>query len=71
VPLPEPLDEATRDRFIAHGRQDATHVLLLTLRLESEVKEMKQLIKTIRLVIVVLCLAFLLLLAWAPQIWWR
>jgi hypothetical protein len=69
--MAEPLDESTRDRLAAHGRQDASHALLVTLRLESEVKEMKRLIRTIRLVIVVLCVAFLLLLAWAPHMWWR
>jgi hypothetical protein len=25
----------------------------------------------ILLILVVLCVAFLLLLAWAPQVWWR
>jgi hypothetical protein len=53
----EPLDESKRDGLIP--------------ALLDEVKEMKRLIKTIRLFIVVLCVAFLLLLAWAPQFWWR
>jgi hypothetical protein len=55
--MADPLDESKRDRLIS--------------ALLDEVKEMKRLIKTIRLVIVVLCVAFLLLLAWAPQVWWR
>jgi hypothetical protein len=57
-PQPEyNLDEATCNRLIAHGREDVVHVLMVALRLTSEVKELKRLVWTL----VVLFVVFLLL----------
>jgi hypothetical protein len=60
-PQPEyNLDEATRNRLIAHGREDAVHVLMVALRLTSELKELKRLVWTL----VVLFVVFLVLTFW-------
>jgi len=39
------LDEATRDRLLAHSRQDAAHALLTALRSSKDIAEVKRLLK--------------------------
>lgn len=38
------LDQATRDRLLAHARQDAAHALISVIKLSREVRSLKRMI---------------------------
>jgi hypothetical protein len=58
------LDQAVRDRLLAHARRDAAHALINTVRLISNVKELKLLIMMTWLTLGI-SLVILLLTLWA------
>jgi hypothetical protein len=65
-PLPEySLDQETRDRLLAHARQDAAHGLIIALRLSNEVKALTGLIWTIRAILIGLCAVLALMVLWS------
>jgi hypothetical protein len=59
------LDQETRDRLLAHARQDAAHALIIAVRLSNEVKVLAGLIWTTRAILIGLCavLALMVLLS--------
>jgi hypothetical protein len=65
------LDEATRDRLIAHTRQEVAHALLNTERLISDVQSLARLVRTGVVILVALFVVFLLLTFWPPFTWWH
>lgn len=58
------LDQETRDRLIAHARQDAAHALLNTISLMKEVRRINQRTRNTQVGIVVFCIAI------ALWVWW-
>lgn len=59
------LDQETRDRLLAHARQDAAHALIIALRLSNEVKVLAELIWTIRAILIGLSAVFALMVLWS------
>src|ERR1700733_4054595 len=41
------LDQGTRDRLLAHGREDAAHILLYVISLTDEIHQLKSALKTL------------------------
>jgi hypothetical protein len=65
------IDETTRDRLIAHTRQDAAHALLSTLRLIFEVRELHRHLQITRYILTGLCGVLLLLMLFGLYVVYR
>jgi hypothetical protein len=59
------LDQETRDRLIAHTRQDAAHALVNTIRLMQAVSKLERQFMNVRIGIIVICTAFVLWILWS------
>ena len=69
--LPQPeygLDQTTRDRLLAHTRQDAAHALLNTVTLMKEVRELRRRSAAFENTVALTFLILFIGWAWGPRL---